>query len=93
MGPSEFNGFADTGGKRIVLVEDSHRQVLMVDGRAYMQWAIEDVLTKRLVIVQLHQLQVGSYEQIAVAFVTPSHQEPYKSSCTSGRAVTNPDVS
>ena len=68
MGPSEFNGFADTGGKRIVLVEDSHRQVLMVEGRPYMQWAIEDVLTKRLAIVQLHQLQVGSYEQIAVAF-------------------------
>ena len=67
MGPSEFNGFAGTSGKRIVVVEDVHRHVLMVDGRPYMQWATEDVLTKRLAIVQLHQLQVGSHEQIAAA--------------------------
>jgi len=67
VGPSEFNGFAGTRGKRIVVVEDVHRQVLMVDGRPYMQWATEDVLTKRLAIVQLHQLQVGSDEQIAAA--------------------------
>lgn len=67
MGPSEFNGFAGTRDQRIVLVEDVYRQVLMVDGRPYMQWAIEDVLTKRLAIVQLHQLQLGSHEQIAAA--------------------------
>jgi len=68
VGPSEFNGFAGTRDKRIVVVEDVHGQVLMVDGRPYMQWAVEDVLTKRLAIVQLHQLQVGSHEQIAAAF-------------------------
>jgi len=66
--PSEFNGFAGTRDQRIVLVEDVYRQVLMVDGRPYMQWAIEDVLTKRLAIVQLHQSQLGSHEQIAAAF-------------------------
>jgi transposase len=68
VGPSEFNGFTGTRDKRIVLVEDVHRQVLMIDGRPYMQWAIEDVLTKRLAIVQLHQLQLGSHEQLAAAF-------------------------
>jgi hypothetical protein len=40
---------------------DPHRQILMVEGRPYMQWAIEDVLTKRLAIVQLHELQLGSH--------------------------------
>jgi len=33
-----------------------------------MQWAIEDVLTKRLAIVQLHELHLGSQEEIAAAF-------------------------
>ena len=68
MAPSEFNGLAGTRGKRIVLMEDAHRQVLMVEGRPYMQWAIEDVLTKRLAIVQLHELHLGSQEEIAAAF-------------------------
>jgi transposase len=68
VGPSEFNGFAGARDQRILVVEDVHRQVLMLNGRPYMQWAIEDGLTKRLAIVQLHQLQVGSHEQIAAAF-------------------------
>ena len=68
MAPTEFNGFAGARGKRIVLVEDAHRQILMVEGRPYMQWAIEDVLTKRLAVVQLHELHLGSQEEIAAAF-------------------------
>jgi transposase len=68
VAPSEFNGFAGARGKRIVVVEDAHRQVLVVDGRPYMHWTIGDVLTKRLAIVQLHELHLGSQEEIAAAF-------------------------
>jgi len=65
---SDFNGFARPSDKRIVLIHDQSRQVLTVEGRRYMQWADEDSLTKRIAIAQLYELDMGSQEEIAVAF-------------------------
>ena len=49
-------------------MNDRHRQILTVEGSPYMQWAVEDVLTKRIAIAQLHELGMGSQEEIAAAF-------------------------
>jgi predicted metal-dependent RNase len=49
-------------------MNDRHRQILTVEGRPYMQWAVEDVLIKRIAIAQLNELNMGSQEQIAAAF-------------------------
>ena len=68
MEQSDLNGFARPSGKRIVLVHDHSRQILMVEGRRYMQWADEDRLTKRIAIAQLYELDMGSQEEIAAAF-------------------------
>ena len=49
-------------------MNDQHRKVLMVEGRPYMQWALDDDLAKRIAVVQLHELNLASQEEIAVAF-------------------------
>ena len=68
MEQSDFNGLSQPSGRRIVLINDQYRQLLTVDGRAYMQWAFEDILTKRIAIAQLYELNIGSQEEIAAAF-------------------------
>lgn len=68
MEQPDFNGFSHSSGKRIVVIHDQSRQILTVEGRRYMQWAVEDILTKRIAIAQLHELNMGSQEEIAAAF-------------------------
>ena len=68
MEQSDLSGFARPSGKRIVLIHDQSMQVLMVEGRRYMQWTDEDRLTKRIAIAQLYELDMGSQEEIAAAF-------------------------
>lgn len=68
MEQSGFNGFSHSSGRRIDIMSDQHRQILTVEGRPYMQWAVEDVLTKRIATAQPHELNMGPKEEIAVAF-------------------------
>lgn len=68
MEQSDFNGLSQASGRRLVLINDQHKQLLTVEGRPYLQWALDDVLTKRIAIVQLHELNIGSQEEIAAAF-------------------------
>ena len=68
MEQSNFNGFAHSSGRRVFLMNDPHRQLLTVEGRPYMQWSLDDVLTKRMAIAQLHKLNLASQEEIAAAF-------------------------
>ena len=49
-------------------MNDQHKQMLTVEGRPYMQWSLDDVLTKRMAIAQLHKLNIVSQEEIAAAF-------------------------
>lgn len=49
-------------------MNDQHKQVLMVEGRPYMRWALDDNLAKRIAAVQLHELNLASQEEIATAF-------------------------
>jgi transposase len=65
---TDFNGFSDSPARRIVVLEGPHGQLLVVEGRPYMQWALEDVLMRRLAMVQLYELRMGSQEEIAEAF-------------------------
>jgi len=39
----------------------------MVEGRPYMQWALDDDLAKRIAVVQLHELNLASQVEIATA--------------------------
>jgi len=48
-------------------MNDQHRQLLMVEGRPYMQWALDDDLAKRIAVVQLHELNLASQVEIATA--------------------------
>lgn len=63
-----FNGFIDSTARRIVVVEDQGKRIVMVEGRPYMLWAVDDVLTERMAVAQLCELEMGSQQDIATAF-------------------------
>jgi len=60
--------FDGTYDKRIKVIRDKHREVLLIEGRPYMRWVSDDELTKRIAMAQLYELKMGSQEQIATAF-------------------------
>jgi transposase len=63
-----FKGLTNPSDRRIVVMNDQHGQVILVEGRPYMRWPVYDTLTKRIAVAQLYALDMGSQEQIAEAF-------------------------
>ena len=63
-----FNGFIGSASRRIVVVEDQSKRLVVVEGRPYMRWAVDDDLTERIAIAQLSELEMGSQQEIATAF-------------------------
>ena len=69
MGQNGFAGLVNSSDRRIVVVDDHHHaRLVLVEGRPYMRWPADDILTQRIAIAQLYQLHMGSREEIAAAF-------------------------
>lgn len=68
MTESGFLGFPGSDRRRIVVVEDQDRRFVVVEGKPYMLWAVDDVLTERIAVAQLSELGIGSQREIATAF-------------------------
>ena len=68
MARSGFNGFSDSTGRRIVILKDQKKRLVLVEGRPYMVWATGDVLAERMAVAQLSELEMGSQGEIAEAF-------------------------
>jgi hypothetical protein len=67
---SGLNGFPDLVGRRIAVVREQQRRLILVEGRPYMAWVATDRLMERIAVAQLCELNMGSQEQIAAAFGT-----------------------
>ena len=63
-----FNGFIDSAARRIAVLEDKCKRLVVVEGRPYMLWSVDDVLTERMAVAQLYELEMGSQQEIATAF-------------------------
>ena len=63
-----FNGFIDSAARRIAVLEDQCKRLVVVEGRPYMLWAVDDVLTEHMAVAQLYELEMGSQQEIATAF-------------------------
>ena len=63
-----INGFIGSADRRIVVLEDRSKKIIIVEGRPYMRWDADDVLTERITIAQLSELAMGSQQEIATAF-------------------------
>jgi transposase len=64
----DLNGVSDSPGRRIVIVEDQDKRLVVVEGKPYMLWTVDDVLAERMAVVQLSELGMGSQREIATAF-------------------------
>jgi hypothetical protein len=67
MKQSGLNGFPDPAGRRIAMVGEQDRRLMLVEGRPYMRWAAGDTLMERIAVAQLCELKMGSQEEIAAA--------------------------
>ena len=56
------------GWKNIQIVEYEGVSQLFVKGQPYMSWKIEDEVAKRMAIVQLYDLGLGTQEELAESF-------------------------
>jgi len=63
-----FGELINSSGRRIVVVDDQRTRLVMVEGRPYMRWTVEDDLAERIAIAQLYEVKLGSQEEIARAF-------------------------
>lgn len=68
MEPGGFLGSEWEHRPRIQLIEDGEKMNLLLDGRLYMSWPLEDDISARFAVVQLSEIGVGSYEEVAKAF-------------------------
>ena len=50
------------------MVEDQDKRLVVVEGKPYMLWTVDDVLAERMAVAQLCELKMGSQREIATAF-------------------------
>lgn len=56
------------GDRRIAMVREEDRRLILVEGRPYMAWVGSDTLMERIAVAQLCVLKLGSQAEIAAAF-------------------------
>ena len=68
MTQADLNGVSDSAGRRIVIVEDQDKRLVVVKGKPYMLWIAGDVLAERMAVARLSELGVGSQRENDTAF-------------------------
>ena len=52
------------------MMREQDRRLILVNGRPYMRWAVDDTLMERIAVAQLCEFNMGSQQEIAAAFRT-----------------------
>lgn len=68
MKQAEFDGPDWGKPERIRVMEEGRKKTVLLSGRPYMSWQLEDEASQRIAIAQIYELGMATQEEIAKAF-------------------------